>query len=101
LNNWLVASKVSVIISEFNHGEIIEKKEGKAGEKSETALKRKVQAMMKTMEFKRDEQLKRMQELDRQIKADAKEYYKMTKLFVKKIDKYEKSLIEHSKLVGF
>lgn len=96
LNNWLVACKVEVIINEFNEGEIKEK-----DAKKEAALKRKVQALLKTMTFKREEHLKKIKIIDKQTKQDAKEYAKMTKEFGKKIDKYEKSLVEHSKLVAF
>lgn len=106
INNWLVASKVEVIITEFYEGEIKEKKGGakekaKKDEKDETALKRKVEAMLKTMKYKREEQLKRMAILDKELGKDVKEYVKMTKEFNKKINKYEKTLVDHDKLVAF
>jgi len=103
LNNWLVACKVAAIIEEFNEGEIKDKEEGKTAKnkKSEKALKDRVNAMLKTMKFKRDEQLKKIKTLDNSVKKDAKEYDKMTNEFTKKIKKYDKSLVEHSKLVAF
>jgi hypothetical protein len=99
LNNWLVASKVEVIVNEFYVGEIKEK-----DDKKEAGLKRKVQAMLKTMIFKREEYLKKIKIIDKHMgptSKDAKEYSKMTKEFGKKINKYEKSLEEHSRLVEF
>lgn len=96
INNWLIASKVEIIITAFIDGEFKEMDDGKAN-----ALKKKVNAMLKTMKFKREEQLKKIMVLDKQVGSDAKEYNKMTNEFNNKIKKYEKSLVDHSKLVAF